>query len=154
MVPTQYGCDWFYSHKVSQKVEGAVRYLRDSWDLEWLISRQKCLLESLFLSGLRRGLSRSQHYTLVSTMLFYSWQRDTSLTHLSSFVKWVSRRYLSFLWHYQTHLSRTQIWLFYWRTWAMSHEPSHEPCLQQQAVVLCKKSSKILLKTYQPSTKQ
>lgn len=46
----------------------------------------------LLFSGLKRGLSQSQHYTLVSTMLFYSWQPDTSSTHLSSFAKWVSGR--------------------------------------------------------------
>lgn len=50
----------------------------------------------LLFSGLKRGLSQSQHYTLVSTMLFFCWQLDTSLTRRSSSAKWVSGPW--FLW--------------------------------------------------------
>lgn len=87
------------------------------WRISWW--KEKCLLESLFLllPGLKRGLSRSQHYTLVSTTLFCSWQPDTSLTRLSSFAKWVSGRYDPYD---QSHLSKTLIQLARWSLVSLS----------------------------------
>lgn len=58
-----------------------------------MILEERCLLESsvlYFTSGLKRGLSQSQHCTLASTTPSSSWQLDTSLTLLLSYAKWVS----------------------------------------------------------------
>lgn len=46
----------------------------------------------LLLSGLKRGLSRSQHCTLASTTLFSCWRLDTSSTRRLSSGKWVSNK--------------------------------------------------------------
>lgn len=108
MVPTQYGCDCFcfffiiiiintaFLRKTGEPYE-VIHCLRGGFEIrnDAVPQRQKSVHPESFLlllSGLRRGLSQSQLFTLVSTMLFCSWQQDTSSTHLLSFVKWVSWR--------------------------------------------------------------
>lgn len=96
----------FFWLEVSQKARGApakasvISEMLGNWNGTFL-GRKVFIAVSFFFffrlfSGLKRGLSRSQHYTLVSTMLFYSWQQDTSLTPLLSFAKWVSRRRIGY----------------------------------------------------------
>lgn len=100
VAPTQYGCNCFFFPNSSclrkpGETHESIGFLEDAGGFGVAVTHflhEKCLLVFFFslLSGLKRGLSQSQHYTPVSTTLFFSWQPDTSLTRLSSFAKLVS----------------------------------------------------------------